>query len=100
MFRSLESNDSPVITFTFDNQLVTATEGMTVAAALLASGYKSLRATPVSGQARGPFCMMGACFDCLVLIDDETVQACMVQVRSGLRVTRVSRVENEIGARI
>ena len=100
MFRPLEANNSPAITFTFENQPVTAIEGMTVAAALLASGYKSLRETPVSGQARGPFCMMGACFDCLVLIDNETVQACMVQVRSGLQVSRVPRVDNGIGAKI
>ncbi len=89
MFRPLENNDAPALTFTFENQPVTATKGMTVAAALLASGYKALRETPVSGEARGPHCMMGACYDCLVLIDDETVQACMVQVRSGLKVSRV-----------
>lgn len=98
MFHPLETNNASAITFTFDNQDVRASEGMTVAAALLASGHRSLRETPVSGQARGPFCMMGACFDCLVQIDGETVQACMVQVRSGLRVSRVERARNEFEA--
>lgn len=101
MFRPLETNRASAITFTFDNQPVTATIGMTIAAALLASGHRSLRETPVSGQARGPFCMMGACFDCLVQIDGETVQACMVQVQSGLRVNRVPSipcVKNDIEA--
>ena len=84
MFSPLETNTAPTVTFTFDNQPVTASEGMTIAAALLASGHKSLRETPVSGQARGPFCMMGACFDCLVCIDGETVQACQVLVQDGL----------------
>ena len=97
MFRPLESSNAPAVTFTFDNKPVTATEGMTVAAALLAAGYRSLRETPVSGQARGPFCMMGACFDCLVQIDGEPRQACMVQVRSGLRVNRVAPVTDSSG---
>jgi D-hydroxyproline dehydrogenase subunit gamma len=98
MFRPIESSNAPTITFTFDDQPVTASEGMTIAAALLAAGYLSLRETPVSGQARGPFCMMGACFDCLVQIDGETQQACMVQVRSGLRVSRILRAIDNTGA--
>ena len=98
MFSLLETNTAPTITFTFDNQAIKASEGMTIAAALLASGHKSLRETPVSGQARGPFCMMGACFDCLVQVDGETVQACQVQVRDGLLVNRIPRVRNETEA--
>lgn len=98
MFRPLESSNAAAVAFTFDNKPVTSTEGMTVAAALLAAGYLSLRETPVSGQARGPFCMMGACFDCLVQIDGETQQACMVQVRSGLQVSRVPRTKNKTEA--
>jgi len=97
MFRPLEANSFPTVTFTFDDQPVTASEGMTIAAALLAAGHRSLRKTPVSGQARGPFCMMGACFDCLVQINGETVQACMTPVRSGLEVERVPHLNNQSG---
>ena len=58
-----------------------------VAAALLGAGRLAFRATPVSGRARGPFCMMGMCFDCLVTIDGVTGrQACMVAVAEGMRV--------------
>lgn len=58
-----------------------------VAAALLASGALACRTTPVSGAQRGPFCMMGVCFDCLVEIDDvPNVQACMTRVHEGMRV--------------
>lgn len=98
MFRPLETNTASVVTFTFDNQPVTANAGMTIAAALLVSGHRALRETPVSGQARGAFCMMGACFDCLVQIDGETVQACMIQVKSGLRVSRAPWAKNDIEA--
>jgi D-hydroxyproline dehydrogenase subunit gamma len=58
-----------------------------VAAALLENGTLACRTTPVSGAARGPFCMMGVCFDCLVEIDDvPNVQACMTRVYDGMRV--------------
>jgi succinate dehydrogenase/fumarate reductase-like Fe-S protein len=44
--------------------------------------------TPVSGAPRGPFCMMGACFDCLIEVGGVTRQACMMQVSDGLVLTR------------
>jgi len=62
-----------------------------VAAALLESGAASCRTAPVSGEARGPFCMMGLCFDCLVEIDDvPNLQACMTRVREGMRIRSMS----------
>jgi predicted molibdopterin-dependent oxidoreductase YjgC len=73
----------------FEGQPLSARGGDTVAAALLADGHWQFRTTPVSGAARGPFCMMGVCFDCLVEIDGvANRQACMVEVREGMRVRR------------
>ncbi|WP_235857865.1 (2Fe-2S)-binding protein [Marimonas lutisalis] len=63
-------------------------EGMNLAAALLAAGVRSLRRTPVSGAERAPYCMMGACFDCLVEIGGVTRQACMLNVEAGMEITR------------
>ena len=58
-----------------------------VAAALLATGILACRASTVSGAPRGPFCMMGVCFDCLVEIDGvPNVQGCMTPVRDGMQV--------------
>jgi sarcosine oxidase subunit alpha len=66
---------------------VGAFEGETVAAALLATGRRTLRHTNLLGQARGLFCVMGVCFDCVVEIDGRTgVRACMTPVRDGMRV--------------
>jgi len=76
------------VTFTFDGAAIAAADGANLAAALLAAGVTTLRRTPVSAAPRGPFCMMGACYDCLVEIDGERVQACMQVVRDGLAVTR------------
>lgn len=72
--------------FIFDGQAVPFKAGMTVASALLLHGIKSLRQTR-SGSERGPFCMMGSCFDCLVTVNDEpNVQACQVLASTGLVV--------------
>ncbi|WP_372886326.1 (2Fe-2S)-binding protein [Shimia sp.] len=69
---------------TFDGRALQLPEGQNLAAALLAAGIGRFRDTPVSGAPRGPFCMMGACYDCLVLIDGCTRQACQTEVRDGL----------------
>ena len=87
MFRRLPDRNERLITFTFDGVPITARQGDSVAAALLAVGHNSTRRTAVTGAARGPFCMMGVCFECLVRIDGRANwQACMIAVREGMRV--------------
>jgi D-hydroxyproline dehydrogenase subunit gamma len=71
----------------FEGQEIPARPGDTVAVALLAAGIAATRTTPVTGSARGPFCMMGACFECLAVVDGcPNVQTCMTAVRYGMRV--------------
>ena len=84
--RFLELEERPGVPVDFQGTPMNLPDGANLAAALLAAGVTVLRHTPVSGAARGPFCMMGACFDCLVRIDGVVRQACMVQVVPGLRV--------------
>jgi len=80
-------DDRPDVLFEFEGETLTAKAGDTLAAALLASGHRTFRATPVSGAPRGPLCMMGVCFDCLVEIDGAANrQACMTEVLDGMRV--------------
>ncbi len=82
------------VTIVVDGARVEARAGESVAAALLASGRLAMRTTPVTGAARGPWCLMGACFDCLCVIDGEpSRQACLVAVRDGMTV------ETQRGAR-
>lgn len=86
MFRRLSDPDRKV-RITFEGQDITAQEGDSVAAALLAAGITHVRQTPVSGQPRAPYCMMGACFDCLVNIDGvSNLQACVTPVREGMSI--------------
>jgi predicted molibdopterin-dependent oxidoreductase YjgC len=80
-------DERQVVTIVVDGTPVAARAGDTVAAALLGAGLRAFRATVVSGAPRGPFCMMGACFDCVVTIDGQrNVQACLVRVADGMRV--------------
>ncbi|WP_321340295.1 (2Fe-2S)-binding protein [Breoghania sp.] len=81
--------DAPTVTFTFEGQTIEAKKGDSVAAALTAAGVLDLRSSVVSGESRGIFCMMGACFECLMNIDGQpNRQACMTEVSEGLVVLR------------
>ena len=88
MFLRVEPNETAeTVGFAFDGSAITARKGDSVAAALFAAGIFSTRTTAVSGAARGPYCMMGICFDCLVEIDGvPNRQACMTLVTEGMRV--------------
>jgi predicted molibdopterin-dependent oxidoreductase YjgC len=82
-------HDGGSLTFTYDGTAVRARAGDSIAAALLAAGLQITRSTPVTGALRGPYCMMGACFECLAVVDGRpSVQTCMTEVRDGMRVER------------
>lgn len=87
MFRRLPDAAVATVSITVDGLTVSARAGDTVAAALLGASLGAFRTTGVSGVSRGPYCLMGVCFDCLVAIDGVgSRQACLVQVRDGMRV--------------
>lgn len=89
VFQPLEPGQR-CIDFDFDGTAYRAPAGSSVAAALLSVGVTAFRHTPVSDTLRGPFCLMGACFDCLIEIDGEpNQQACMTQLREGMQVARM-----------
>jgi hypothetical protein len=94
MFRRLPEAGAASIRFTLDGEPASARKGDSVAAALLAAGAAACRDTPVSGSPRGPYCLMGVCFDCLVVIDGVgNRQGCLVEIAEGMRV------ETQRGAR-
>lgn len=87
MFRRISENDGAIVTVVVDGTCVEGRQGDSVAALLLASGKAACRKSAVSGEARGPYCMMGVCFDCLVSIDGlSNRQGCMTQIREGMRI--------------
>ncbi|MDF5753726.1 (2Fe-2S)-binding protein [Spongiactinospora sp. TRM90649] len=59
--------------------------GQTIGAALHAAGIRSWQVT--GGRARGLFCGIGVCFECLVTVNGTpSLRACQVQARPGDRV--------------
>ena len=86
LFKTLSDAETHVDIW-FNGQPLSVPADRSVAAALLAAGVSRFRATPVSGAPRAPFCMMGACFECLVEIDGvPSRQSCMVPVRAGMHI--------------
>jgi predicted molibdopterin-dependent oxidoreductase YjgC len=82
------------LSFSFDGRVLHAAPGDSVAAALLLAGVDRFRTSVVGGEPRGPHCLMGVCFDCLVTIDGvPNRQSCQVDVAEGMVV------ESQHGAR-
>ncbi len=72
-----------------DGETVSVPAGLSVAAALFFLDAVPSRQTPVGCAPRAPFCMMGACFECLIEVDGVGDQrACQLEVRSGMRLRR------------
>lgn len=94
MFAPLPDRRGAQVAVMIDGVAQRAHAGDSVAAALLAAGHLACRTTAVGDAPRGPFCMMGACFDCLVTIDGRpNRQGCRVPVVEGMRI------ETQQGAR-
>lgn len=88
MYRRMhEAAKAGSLNFSFDGRPLKGRAGDTVAASLLANGVLACRETPVSGTARAPYCMMGVCFECLVVIDGVgSRQGCLTMLQEGMRI--------------
>jgi 2Fe-2S iron-sulfur cluster binding domain len=88
--------DAPLVTFTFDGRSIEGRLGEPVVVALLAAGVRVLRTMPRYGDARGGYCMVGRCADCMVVVDSVPgVRACVTPVTAGLDV----RTQRGLGER-
>ena len=89
MFKTLPDAGGATVTVVINGAAFSAPLGCTAAAALLLAGAVPTRTTPVSGAPRAPYCMMGACFECLAEIDGApNQQACLVPIAEGMRINR------------
>ena len=78
-----------IITVYVEGAPVNVNADETAAGAALNAGIGYTRTSPVSGEKRAPYCMMGVCFECLMVIDGvPSRQACMVKVQPGMRIER------------
>lgn len=86
-FKRLPVKQLGTVQVCIEDQMVTARQGDSVAAAALAAGFSSTRTTPISETPRAPYCMMGVCFECLMEINGQpNTQACMTTVSEGMQV--------------
>ncbi len=99
MFRSIESPENRV-RIVVDGKDIEVDATASVAVALLGAGMMAVRRSVVGNEPRGPYCLMGICFECLVTIDGvQNRQACMVPVRAGMTIASQSgaRTTEECG---
>lgn len=77
------------VQISIDGRPLTAYEGETLAAALLAAGELTLRHTDRQGEPRGVFCGVGLCHECRVTVNGvPNVRACLTIVEPGMLVRR------------
>ncbi|MFM9108968.1 MAG: (2Fe-2S)-binding protein [Chloroflexota bacterium] len=82
------------VEFRFEGETMSGVAGERLAAALFRAGVRVFRTMPDSGEARGGYCLVGRCSDCLVVADGRpNVRACMTPVSAGMDV----RVQHGLG---
>ena len=75
------------VSIVVDGRTVKALEGEPIASALIAAGVTTFRRTRIRGEARGYFCGIGLCTDCMMIVDGiPNVRTCNTAVREGMRV--------------
>lgn len=75
------------ISVVVDGHQVAGTAGQSLLAVLTGAGIRVLRYNLVTGDPRGAYCGMGACFECEVEVDGVSgVRACMELAVDGQRV--------------
>jgi predicted molibdopterin-dependent oxidoreductase YjgC len=85
MFKRLETNPEKLVSISINGKPFNVPAGETVAAAVLASGITHTRTTAVSSSTRAPFCLMGVCYECLMVINGLPNQlACKEYVTDGM----------------
>lgn len=86
---------APMVSFTFEGEAISAHAGETVLSALIRAGRLHLRDAPEDGAARGAFCCMGLCQECLVLVEGRRVESCRQVVRGSLVVEALKHVPHD-----
>jgi aerobic-type carbon monoxide dehydrogenase small subunit (CoxS/CutS family) len=85
-FVRLAERERPRLTIHLDGRPLEACLGDTVLTALLLNG-RVLRLSEFGDGARAGFCLMGACQDCWVFLENgRRIRACTTMAREGLRL--------------
>lgn len=85
--RSIAGEREPSVQLELDGQPLLARNGDTVLMALLRHG-EPVRHSEFTGKPRAGFCLMGACQDCWVTVNNTRVRACTTPAVQGMRINR------------
>src|SRR5687768_9866627 len=69
MLKRIDGPARATVTVTIEGEQAAVPEGVSVSAALLMHGLTFTRTTAISQIPRAPYCLMGVCFECLVVVD-------------------------------
>ncbi len=79
--------DEKLVDFVFDGRKICGIDGEPIAVALKEAGYMVHRYTQKEHQARGIFCAIGRCTDCVMIVDGKpNVRTCITPLRQGMVV--------------
>jgi aerobic-type carbon monoxide dehydrogenase small subunit (CoxS/CutS family) len=80
-------NKTKYVEIEVDGEIIQALEGEPIASAMLAAGKQIFRYTNKRKTARGVFCGIGRCTDCMMIVDGlPNVRTCVTPVVSGMKV--------------
>lgn len=75
------------VTLSVNGKKIAAYKGETLLAALLATGYKKLKRSPINHDPRGALCGMGVCFECIVTVNGiPNTRSCMTEVENDMEI--------------
>lgn len=98
MFKPVLPNSASMVTIFVEGNALSVPKGTSVAAAVLRYSIPYARTTAIRHEQRGPFCLMGVCYECLMEIDGVPNQrACLVPVKQDMRVRRQQGAPNFTG---
>ncbi|NRA88995.1 MAG: (2Fe-2S)-binding protein [Rhizobiales bacterium] len=79
------------VEFSFNGATYSGHMGESVAVALAANGIITTRIIH-DGSARGAFCFMGSCQECILLVNGLRVEACQAVLVEGLTVQSIGSI--------
>ena len=91
-----ESKETSEITVYLDGVPVQVEKGQMIAAALLEKGIRVNRYTRKNHAARGIFCGIGQCTDCVMVVNGQrNVRTCITPVEEGMIIETQNRTEGQ-----
>lgn len=90
MFKQHTLLSSETVRIEYDGKEIDVPSGVSVAAAVLGRTHdRHCRNSTISGEKRGPYCLIGVCHECLMEINGRPYQqACLTTVEDGMKIKK------------